>query len=176
MKKIIKNSLVCGLAVLCGCSASVETLSDTDREYIDAIQNWEDPAVLSSVPSMRWKSQKDYKIIFSSKKLVSFAITTRSYTGGAHGMTNIRVGTVKNGKVLKLGDLPSDIRIRWQEAVARHFKAESFEAYLKSSPLFMPYLTENFYLDDKGIHFIYDPYEMDCYAAGTVDIFVPYSF
>ena len=34
----------------------------------------------------------------------------------------------------------------------------------------------NFYLDDKGIHFIYDPYEIDCYAAGTIDIFVPYTF
>lgn len=35
-------------------------------------------------------------------------------------------------------------------------------------------MTENFYLDDCGIHFIYNPYEIDCYAAGTIDIFVPW--
>ena len=37
----------------------------------------------------------------------------------------------------------------------------------------MPKMTENFYLDDKGIHFIYSPYETDTCAAGIIDIFVP---
>ena len=35
-------------------------------------------------------------------------------------------------------------------------------------------LGENFYIDKKGIHFIYDPYEIACYASGTIDIIVPY--
>jgi hypothetical protein len=36
-----------------------------------------------------------------------------------------------------------------------------------------PQITENFYLDDKGVHFIYQPYEIAPFATGTVDIFVP---
>ena len=35
-------------------------------------------------------------------------------------------------------------------------------------------MTENFYIDENGIHFIYDPYEIASFAAGTIDIFVPY--
>ena len=35
-------------------------------------------------------------------------------------------------------------------------------------------MTENFYIDEKGIHFVYEPYEIHCYAAGIIDILVPY--
>ena len=99
-----------------------------------------------------------------------------SYTGGAHGMTNTKAGTFRKGRKMTLADLPSDVPALWKQAIVKHFKAESFEKVVKSRPMFKPYLTENFYLDDKGIHFIYDPYEIDCFAAGTIDIFVPYKF
>ena len=92
-------------------------------------------------------------------------------------MTYTRVGTFRDGALLKLADLPDRKKVErlWQEAVARHFKAKSFEEHLRRSSVFKPYMTENFYLDDRGIHFIYDPYEIDCYAAGTIDIFVPWN-
>ena len=50
---------------------------------------------------------------------------------------------------------------------------EGYEHLKKNGSAFKPFMTENFYLDDKGIHFIYNPIEIDCYAAGTINIFVP---
>ena len=171
MKKIVKYCLAGGMLALCGCAEIEKT---TQEEYISMICGWEEPAELASVPVMHWQSKCDYKIICSNQEFVSFKIESWSYTGGAHGMTVTKVGTVSNGKVLKLADLPDDIPALWRKAIVKHFKAKSFDALVKERTVFKPYITENFYLDENGIHFIYDPYEIDCFAAGTIDIFVPY--
>ena len=39
-----------------------------------------------------------------------------------------------------------------------------------------PEITENFYLDKDGIHFIYQPYEIAPFATGAVDVLVPGKF
>jgi hypothetical protein len=43
--------------------------------------------------------------------------------------------------------------------------------------IFKPFVTENFYLDGKGnVIFVYDPYEIDCFAAGTITISIPWKY
>ena len=184
MKKILHASLLTGAALLCGCSIPVfaplppsapeppEKEISLAEQYISMVREWDNPEELASMASMNWNSECQCEIVFGSKKLVSFKIVSRSYTGGAHGMTTTRVGTVRNGRILKHSDLPEDFPLLWQKAIAEHYKKPSFELLRKEHP-FDLFITENFYLNDKGIHFIYDPYEIDCYAAGTIDIFVP---
>lgn len=147
-----------------------------EKSFIETVRDWEKPAELSSVPVMKWESSTECTVLYSSEKFVSYKVYHESYSGGAHGMHTTKVGTFRNRKHLKLADLPKDVPALWKKAVAKRFKAASFDAYMKTKPVFKPKMTENFYLDAKGIHFIYSPYEIDCYAAGTVDIFVPYNF
>ena len=135
---------------------------------------FKNPEELKSIPTLLWEKQCEYKVVYSDKNIVSYKIGKYGYNGGAHGWHNTEVGTLKNGRNMKLADLPSEVPALWRQAVAAHFGAESFEKYIKSPNLYaVPEITENFYLDDKGIHFIYNPYEIACYAAGTIDIFVP---
>lgn len=127
---------------------------------------------------MQWESRAEYRIIFSNSHYYSFKAVEFSYTGGAHGSTRTSVGTIFRGKKLKLADLGDQkkLRILWEKAIAAHFKKASYaEHFRQCSEIFKPFMTENFYLDGKGIHFVYDPIEIDCYAAGTIDIFVPWS-
>ena len=173
MKKVISSCFAGAFAILCGCADVNEKHFAMYQEYIDCIKSWDEPQELASMPTMNWQSNCNYKIVYSSKEIVSFRIESHSYSGGAHGMTHTRVGSIKSGRILKLSDLPRNIEPLWQKAVAERFKKSSFEEYLKSKPTFEPRMTENFYLDRNGVHFIYDPYEIDCYAAGIVDIFVP---
>ena len=174
MKKMLSYCIASSLLAVSGCICCKDK-SSIAGEYISTIKEWENKAELSIVPTMHWYSSSECRILCSSEKFVSFKITTETYTGGAHGSTTTKVGTVKNGKVLKLSDLPKNIKPAWEDAVAGHFKAKNFAEYMKTKPAFEPYMTENFYLDKTGIHFIYNPYELDCYAAGTIDIFVPMS-
>ena len=174
MKKIVSGSWAAALVLLCGC-ASVEKNNSMTQEYIDIIKNWKNPKTLATMSSMNWESKSDYKIVYASEKSVSFKIVLWSYSGGAHGMTDTKVGTVRNGKLLKLSDLPANIETLWQQALNSHpeFKTiKKYSDFIGESPK----ITENFYLDDKGIHFIYQPYEIAPFAMGTVDVFVPGKF
>ena len=149
--------------------------SSMGKSYIDLIKTWENPAELASVPSMHWESKCECRIVYSSKKSVSFKIESWSYTGGAHGMPDTKVGTVRDGRILQLSDLPANIKTLWQKALNSHPEIKTIREYTKS-PGSEPQMTENFYLDKDGIHFIYQPYEIASFATGTIDIFVPGKF
>ena len=90
-------------------------------------------------------------------------------------MTDTKVGTVRNGKLLKLSDLPANIETLWQHALNSHPEIKTIKEYANFLSE-APQITENFYLDDKGVHFIYQPYEIAPFATGTIDIFVPGKF
>ena len=172
MKKIISGSLAAALVALCGCTNITEHNS-MDQEYIDLIKNWKNPGELGQLAEMHWESKCDCQIVYASEKLVSYKIFSWYYTGGAHGMSDTQVGTVRNGRVLNLADLPENIETLWRKALKSH---PEFEVIMEYSGSDEPQITENFYLDDKGIHFIYQPYEIAPFAAGTIDVFVPGKF
>jgi len=69
----------------------------------------------------------------------------------------------------------------FRRALESHKDFEAVKLYIDSPLHNLKYvvdkevqMTENFYIDEKGIHFIYNPYEIACFAAHTIDIFVPY--
>ena len=176
MKKFFTFAVLVAIPYL----AAVDEKSPLLKDFLKSAAEYpvDDPAELAKVPMLRWESHREYRIVFSNREYYSFKAVEKSYTGGAHGMTKTVVGTFYRGRRLKLADLSSREKLEkaWQLAIARHFKAESFTAHVSKINGFKPFMTENFYLDDKGIHFIYDPIEIDCYAAGTIDIFVEWKF
>ena len=174
MKKITLCCFAGVFVTICSCT-NIKENSSMDQEYIDLIKNWKNPQELATMPEMNWESKNDYKIVYASEKMVSFKIVSWSYTGGAHGMTDTKVGTVKNGKVMKITDLPPNIKTLWQQSLDSHPEIKTINEY---ASFFNedPQMTENFYLDDKGVHFIYQPYEIAPFATGTVDVFVPGKF
>lgn len=186
MKKMLFG-LVLGGTVLCGSGCAGKTaeksgmLADFISEICEYHMSVPDPENLKGYPRLRWESTGNYQIVYSSKKYVSIKAVEWAYTGGAHGNTQTFAATFENGKRLRLTDLyrssqeKKQLETLWQQAITRHFKAKSFAEHVKKcGGVFTPFMTENFYLDDKGIHFVYDPYDIDCFAAGTIDIFVPW--
>ena len=175
LKKSINCCIAGILAVLCGCSAVSKEGQAGYQEYISMLKSCENPAELMNAETLHWQSNSDYKIVYADNNIVSFRCETYSYSGGAHGMTDTKVGTIKNGRVLQLTDLPDldNIKKLWQQALKSHPQFNIIKKYTDflGEP---PQITENFYLDAKGIHFIYTPYEIAPFAAGTIEIFVPY--
>jgi hypothetical protein len=175
MKKFISACVGGSLFLLCGC-AHVENSTEKElsmaQEYIELIKDWKNPEELAEMSSLNWKSESECKIVYSSKDFASFKIFSYSYSGGAHGMPDTKVGTVRNGRILTLADLPENIRLLWEKALKSHPCFTSIKKYCDFTKE-KPQMTENFYLDDKGVHFIYQPYEIAPFAIGTIDIFVP---
>lgn len=114
-----------------------------------------------------------------------YVIVARSidaYEGGAHGMATVeyRVFDREAAKVLALADvIPAQAR---QLTLKNAVEAALRERYgvpegqgLTSAGFFSDEigLTENFFLSDQGIGFLWNPYEIAPYAMGAIEVVVP---
>ena len=115
---------------------------------------------------------KEYKIVYADGDYLSFYAKEYSYLGGAHGNTIIRVGTISRatGRVLKVGDFVADVkRVALKNALYDGaVKVLGGKENLQSEVD----VVENFYLAKDGLHFVYNEYEIACYAAGSVEVVV----
>jgi len=121
-------------------------------------------------------------ILYNKGNIVSQVVNTYEYTGGAHGSSTTRgiIIDLHAGRRIEFDDVfdgnadqqISDLLLS-NLLLARKFsdKDALYEAGFDFDVL---HLTDNFIVDDKGVTFIYDQYELGAYALGTVEIFVPY--
>ena len=115
---------------------------------------------------------KEYKIVYADGDYLSFYAKEYSYLGGAHGNTIIRVGTISRatGRVLKVGDFVADVKraalknALYDGAVKALGGKENLQSEVE--------VVENFYLAKDGLHFVYNEYEIACYAAGPVEVMI----
>ena len=115
---------------------------------------------------------KEYKIVYADRDYLSFYTKEYSYLGGAHGNMVIRVGTISRatGRILKVGDFVADVKraalknALYDGAVKALGGKENLQSEVE--------VVENFYLAKDGLHFVYNEYEIACYAAGPVEVVI----
>ncbi len=119
-------------------------------------------------------------IVFFNKSVLSFSQYFDEYTGGAHGiygeyLKSIDLKTLKEIKLTdifkqeKQQELTNRIRAKLLDIVVEYGGDKSyFFKFDKIEP------TDNFFITDKGIKFIYNVYEIAPYAAGMFKVEIPY--
>ncbi len=115
---------------------------------------------------------KLFKIVYADAKYASFHSEEFSYLGGAHGYTRITVGTIDRatGRILRLADVVAEEKLDdladllRAEVIKKIGGEENLQGEVK--PI------DNFYIDKDGLHFIFNQYEVACYAAGSIEIVV----
>jgi len=132
---------------------------------------------------LSWDFDEDVKVIYNANDILSLEFSAYYYTGGAHGgygsiFKNI---DLKSGKTILLKDL---LKPGYQDALSSIITKALKQQYgmtettkLSDNGFFVETIdpSSNFYLTKKGIGFVYNPYEIACYANGMIDIFVPFS-
>lgn len=125
----------------------------------------------------------DYEISVTAEgavadTLIVYTITRSSFTGGAHGMygTTFHTYSLAGGYELSTADLfDAPARERLREAIRRKI-CEQYDAAndeeLIAQGFFPEYIdvTENFCVLPDGILFLYNPYDIGCYALGPVEV------
>lgn len=110
--------------------------------------------------------------------LLTCVINRWSYLGGAHGMygTECHTYSLADGYEYELADLFSEEE-QQNLAAAIHAKlCEEYEAAddeaLSEAGFFPEYIaaTENFILTPEGMTFHFNPYEIGCYALGSIEV------
>ena len=177
------------LAALCGCFSA----SDPDagelpsdgrtaelNEYLSLISDLAtapaDPeltdAELFGASLTTFEYTRNYEVVFTSPRYVSFRASEFAYTGGAHGGTTVTVGSIdrRTGRIVKLADLLPENRLPaltrvLHQAVVRQLGGED-ELLGEVRP------HDNFFIADDGLHFVFNEYEVACYAAGTIEVVI----
>lgn len=110
--------------------------------------------------------------------LVTYIITRSSYMGGAHGIygTEYHTYRIRDGYELSTIDLFS---LKQSEQLEKMILDKLMKTYgakdedeLAQLGFFPDYIeiTENFLIDERGITFHYNPYDIGCYALGSIDV------
>lgn len=163
--------------VFAGCTSSAK---DELGEYIDfcrevaQLPSNDDKVDWMVYPSTATTQEfkKDYRIVYADEKYLSFRCEEFKYTGGAHGTFIITVGTINrnSGRILKTKDAFAESD-RGNLCATLRAKAIA-ELGGEENLLYEPTITENFCLMQDGWHFVYNEYELACYAKGAVEVVI----
>lgn len=138
----------------------------------------EDDFTLSSFSFNHEEAHSTY-IRYNDRDLVVIEHTYYENTGGAHGNygSHFYCYDLRLQKQLSLSDLVTADSTALQTIVEAQFRKQyrirqaSLESILFDTHLA---LTHNFYLTEKGIGFMYQPYEVAAYVMGQINVFVPF--
>ncbi|UAY56961.1 DUF3298 and DUF4163 domain-containing protein [Arachidicoccus terrestris] len=129
--------------------------------------------------SMNYESFFQIDIDYNKNDYLVLPAMVYAFTGGAHGnyATTYACYDVRHRKQLHLSDVlqadSTTIRhlIESQYRVDQHLKPGDrlTDIYDNTLPV-----TDNFYFNDIGMCFVYNPYEVAPYAKGTIEVIIPY--
>lgn len=137
----------------------------------DGGPDWKDDWWVGS-SATTWERNASYKVVFADKRYLSFRAEEFAYNGGAHGGTKITVGTFgrQTGKQLCVADVvPANRRAEVLETVRKGVIEKIGGADKLQGEVT---LVENFFIAKDGIHFVFNEYEVACYAAGPIEVVV----
>ena len=174
------NCLVLLGPLIIGCTSNSERLCTEDcNRYID----WCRETALTPVDKddVDWmvypcsmttqEFKKDFRIVYADERYLSFRCEEFAYLGGAHGNNTITLGTIdrKTGRILKVNDVFPKSE---QGKILQELKSKARQKLGDEEFQSEPTLIENFCLMNDGWHFVYNEYEIACYAAGAVEVII----
>ena len=111
------------------------------------------------------------EMVYLDDRYLSYRIEEHWHHGGAHGSTKVSVGTLdrETGRHLTLDsvfgkDGLAALELELRKAVIAKIGEENIQSPVK--PI------ENFYRAADGWHFVYNEYEIACYALGAIEVVV----
>ena len=109
-------------------------------------------------------------VVFVSESLLVYCLTGYAYSGGAHGqpLEEYSVYSLTNLTKLRFSDI---FREGSEYALAEIIRSKDVDKHdIKN----IQENLDNFYLTDTGVGFVFNPYDIDCYACGTFEFFIGY--
>jgi hypothetical protein len=151
--------------------------------YMEENRETSDSDIVEYSSSYSMEESHSLGVLFKTSRLLTLAHAVYTYMGGAHGnygTSFINIDLLTN-KVLNLKDVLNPAGIgKLNPLLEKYFRKDlglKPSESLMEGGLFEDKIeyNENFYLTSKGIGFGFTPYEIAPYAAGEINIFIPFS-
>lgn len=149
----------------------------TERDYpgpwyyfnaylIEEFRNYLD--FFSEETPIRYSLEMQGNVVFMSKSLLVYCVTGYAYSGGAHGqpLEEYSVYNLNNLTKLRFNDI---FREGSEYALAEIIRSKDVDKHDINN---IREHLDNFYLTDTGVGFVFNPYDIDCYACGTFEFFI----
>lgn len=177
MRQFLKSLALYVVLALVGCGGvGLDMRKDERAPYVEYLQGIiadakETPDFFIGNTLTDSEEQCKREMVYLDDRYLSYRIEEFWYCGGAHGSTKISVGTLdrETGRPLTLVDVfgkdgLSVLKVELRKAVVAKIGEENIQSSVK--------LTENFCLMQDGWHFVYNEYELACYACGSVEVVI----
>ncbi len=127
-----------------------------------------------------FSQSQNVTIRYNENDFVIFESSEYSYSGGMHGnYSSTFFGfDIPMNKSILLADIVSADSVSLQKVVEKYFRIQyKVKSDSLNEILFENYLpaNKNFYFNEKGITFLYNPYEVASYAQGEISVFIPFA-
>lgn len=160
--------------------AYLSSYKELESDYTQELEESDEGAVGSW---FSYYETSDDEIVYNQNNLLSYVVTVEGYTGGAHGAHSSRNQTINlaTGKVLTeedifIEDYQEDLaKILVSEIASQNSVADSKE--LENIGFFSIdeiYPNKNFYVNDKGLVYTFNEYEIAAYAVGAITVQLPF--
>jgi len=143
------------------------------RKATEGIPNIEKTA------SFNWMKKLFMGVLYNENSLLTLKFDKYAFTGGAHGMqiTQYRVFNLLNNKPVEINSLftkgfEEELKKILDQKLRKLNGIKQNENLIESGFLVDSIsFTENFYINNDGIGFFYNVYEIASYATGTTELF-----
>lgn len=149
-------------------------LQDFNTEYLEFKKNFSE----ESEPV--WELDIESELTYQSEEVITIAISTYEFKGGAHGNDQIKFLNLdaKTGNVLDLNDIIED-KAEFKTLAKSHFKKTfelegatvNMEDFFFGEPFQLP---ENIGYSDEGLVLLYNVYEVASYDQGYIEFVIPF--
>jgi len=158
----------------------VEEYRELTNQYNQDLANLEG----ENRPSWYWYSLgKSNKILYNDKNILSYSVEHYDYTGGAHGSLRVLYYTIDLNELTTVTEedifqpnyhhfLTSKI----VEKLMEKYKVDSPEKLIDEGFFDINEIApnNNFWLNNEGIHYIFNQYEIAPYSMGPIEVTIPY--
>lgn len=129
-----------------------------------------------------WEARIEARVSFENRGLISIALDSYIFTGGAHGYGATRFLNFekKSGQELDNSQLFNnhrkfaefaEIQFRSQQNIPKDQAINSTGFMFERNEFYLP---ENIGFTEKGLKLLYNPYEVASYADGAIGLLLPY--
>lgn len=169
----------------------IEAVADFEKQYISDFETDMTNNPLSEEEEYELKDESGYtyyitirnEIVYNKNNFLSFTVHKEIYEGGAHGSKSINgyVVNLKTGELLHEEDFAGN---SYSQNMSELFCRKLMEKNEISKPQELENIgynppaeivpNNNFVLDENGITYFFNEYEIAAYFIGVTTIFIPY--
>lgn len=163
--------------------AQIKAIENSKEQLLALWQHWYETD-LQSVKNFEIRDNsyiKSIQYIGQRGKVLTFSESVYTYEGGAHGMHGTRYFNIDSEKQerIELSNLFSEEKLAllkdalWA-SYETHYGVKDGDNILTFADKERFYTSKEFYFTPNGMHFVYPPYELGPYAAGEIQLNLPW--